>query len=144
MLRSIWLGVVAALCATAGRAVEWNTLRPQGYVSDFAGVIDVSSKGQLEAYCAKLEQATNAQLALVTLGSLQGEPVEEVARSIARAWGVGQKAENNGVILLLATGEHRSRLEIGSGLARIVPDSMANEVLREMRPALRREHYGEA
>src|SRR6266481_2071717 len=114
MRRSFWLGVALALCASVGRGVEWNTLRPQGYVSDFAGVIDVASKGQLEAYCAKLEQVTKVQLALVTIASLQGEPVEDVARSIARAWGVGQKGENNGALLLLATGEHRSRLEIGS------------------------------
>src|SRR5437867_9745842 len=113
MRRSFWLSVMAALSAWPGYAADWSTLRPQGYVSDFAGVIDVASKGQLEAYCAKLEQATKVQLALVTIGSLQGEPVEDVARSIARAWGVGQKAENNGALLLLATGEHRSRLEIG-------------------------------
>jgi uncharacterized protein len=57
---------------------------------------------------------------------------------------VGQLGENNGVLLLLAIGEHRSRLEVGSGLSGILPDSTAADVLREMRPALRREHYGEA
>lgn len=144
MRRSYWLAVVAALCAVPGRAADWSTLRPQGYVNDFAGVIDTASKGQLEAYCSNLERATRVQLAMVTLTSLEGEPVDDVARSIARAWGVGQRGENNGVLLLLAIGEHRSRLEVGSGLSGILPDSTAADVLREMRPALRREHYGEA
>ena len=144
MRRCFWLGIATALCALAGRAADWSMLHPQGYVSDFANVVDVASKGQLEAYCAGLEHATHVQLALVTIPSLQGEPVDDVARAIARSWGVGQKGANDGALLLLATGEHRSRLEIGGGLSGVIPDSMAAEVLREMRPALRREHYGEA
>src|SRR5688500_16404297 len=144
MRRIFWLGITLVLAASAGHAVDWSTLRPQGYVSDFANVIDTSSKGQLEAYCAKLQASTNVQLALVTVASLQGEPIEEVARSIAKAWGVGRKDENDGMLLLLAIGERRTRLEVGSGLVPILPDSLSSEVLREMRPALREEHYGEA
>jgi len=144
MRRSFRLVLVAAWCACAVLAADWTTLQPQGYVSDFAGVIDVASKGQLEAYCDKVERATRVQIALVTIPSLQGDSVEDAARSIARGWGVGHKTENNGLLLLLAVGEHRSRLEVGSGLSQIIPDSMAAQVLREMRPALRQEHYGEA
>jgi uncharacterized protein len=136
--------MLAVLCACNAGAADWTTLKPQGYVSDFANVIDVTSKGQLEAYCAKLEQSAKVQLALVTIPSLQGEPVDDVARTIARAWGVGHRDANDGILLLLSTGDRRSRLEVGSGLSADLPDSMAADVLREMRPALRREHYGEA
>jgi uncharacterized protein len=144
MARSFWLAFVAVWCGLPLHAADWTSLQPQGYVSDFANVIDVASKSQLEAYCARLERATQVQLALVTVTSLQGDSVENAARSIARSWGVGHKNTNDGVLLLLATGDHKSRLEVGSGLSQIVPDSTAAEVLREMRPALRREHYGEA
>src|SRR5262245_36263819 len=144
MRSGLGLAIALALTATAGRAVDWSALKPQGYVSDFANVIDTVSKGQLEAYCAKLEASTKVQLALVTIPSLQGEPVDDVARTVARAWGVGRKGENDGMLLLLAINDRKSRLEVGSGLSTIIPDSMASDVLREMRPALRQEHYGEA
>jgi|SoiMethySBSTD1v2_1073268.scaffolds.fasta_scaffold263846_2 uncharacterized protein len=144
MRSSLGLAIALAVNAAAGWAVDWSALKPQGYVSDFANVIDVTSKGQLEAYCAKLQASTKVQLALVTVPTLRGEPVEDVARALARAWGVGQKGENDGILLLLAIGERKSRLEVGSGLAEIIPDSMAGEVLRAMRPALRQEHHGEA
>ncbi|HUK14910.1 MAG TPA: TPM domain-containing protein [Bryobacteraceae bacterium] len=138
------LAAAAALFAFGGRAVDWKTLKPQGYVSDFAGVVDLAGRARLESYCAAVERATGAQIALVTISSLEGEPIEDVANTIFRAWGVGQKSSNEGIMLLLAVNDHRSRLEIGYGLEPIVPDGMAGGVLREMRPALRQKDYGDA
>lgn len=132
------------LFARPGVTVDWKILKPQGYVSDFAHVIDPTSKAQLESYCATVEQATGAQMALVTIPSLEGEPIEDVANTIYRAWGVGQKGKNEGILLLLAIGDRRNRLEVGYGLEPILPDGFAGSVLREMRPALRQERYGEA
>jgi uncharacterized protein len=143
---SKWLRAVVVLgvWASAGWAVDWKTLKAQGYVSDFAGVIDPASKAQLEAYGGIVEQATGAQMALVTLPSLEGEPIEDVANTIFRAWGVGQKGKNEGILLLLAIGDRKTRLEVGYGLEPILPDGLGGSVLREMRPALREQHYGEA
>ena len=141
-----WLrvSVLLGLFASAGSAVDWKTLKPQGYVSDFAGAIDAASKSQLEAYCGTVESSTGVQMALVTIATLEGEPIEDVANTIYRAWGVGLKGKNEGVLLLLAINDRRNRLEVGYGLEPIVPDGLAGNVLREMRPALREQHYGEA
>jgi|SRR5579883_227996 uncharacterized protein len=137
-------GACLLLCAAAGSAVDWTAYKPEGYVSDFAKVIDPASRAQLNAYCAAVERATKAQIALVTVPSLEGEPIADVAYDMARAWGVGRKGENDGVLLLLAIQDRRSRLEVGSGLQSVLPDSMAGDILSEMRPALRRERYGDA
>jgi uncharacterized protein len=143
-----WLrwGVVAALGASACWAVDWKARypRPEGYVSDFAHVIDAGSRAQLEAYCGAVEQAAGAQMAFVTIPSLEGEPIEDVANTIYRAWGVGQKGKNEGILLLLSIGDRRSRLEIGYGLEPILPDGLAGDTLREMRTALRQRDYGDA
>src|SRR5581483_5413134 len=132
------------LAAAAALGVDWKELKPQGYVSDFAGVIDSASRAQLESYCGRVERATGAQIALVTLKTLEGEPVEDVANTLFRAWGVGKKGQDNGILLLLVTGDRRSRMEVGYGLEPYIPDGFAGSVLREMRPALRQEQYGEA
>jgi uncharacterized protein len=135
----------AFLCFSAlAFAVDWKTLKPEGYVSDFARVVDPRSKAALEQYCARVEQATGAQIALVTLRTLEGEPVEDVANTIFRAWGVGQKGKNEGIMLLLAVGDRKSRLEVGYGLEPILPDGLDGSILREMKPALRQAQYGEA
>src|ERR1035437_5675857 len=144
MRNCLRVSVLLGLFASAGSAVDWKALKAQGYVSDFARVIDPASKSQLEAYCATVERSTGAQMALVTIATLAGEPIEDVANTIYRAWGVGQKGKNEGALLLLVVGDRRNRLEVGYGLEPIVPDGFAGSVLREMRPALKQQLYGEA
>ena len=133
------------LCLLApALAVDWKALKPRGYVSDFAGVVDAGSKAEIESYAARVQQATGAQLAFVTVQSLQGEPIEDVANDLFHAWGIGQKGEDNGALVLLAVGDHKSRLEVGGGLGASVPDGMAGLLLDDMRPALRDNQYGPA
>ncbi len=141
-----FLRACAALVAFSActYAVDWKAIKPEGYVTDVARVIDPQSKAALEQYCARVEQVTGAQMALVTLRTLEGEPIEDVANTIFRAWGVGQKGKNEGILLLLVVGERRSRLEVGYGLEPILPDGLSGSILREMRPALRQGQYGEA
>ena len=140
-----WLRIAAiVLCCHTAHAVDWKALKPQGYVSDFAGVLQPAQKAQLEQFCGTVEHSTGAQMALVTISSLEGEPIEDVANTIFRAWGVGAKGKNEGVLLLLAINDHRDRLEVGYGLEPILPDGFDGSVLRDMRPALRQSDYSDA
>lgn len=136
--------VLLCLWAATVSAVDYTAQKPQGYVSDFAGVVDASSRQRLEQYCASLEQTTGVQLAIVTVPDLNGEPVDQVANDLFRKWGVGQKGKDNGVLLLLAIADRRSRLELGYGLEPAITDGLAGDVLRSMQPYLRAGHYGDA
>jgi len=138
------LAVLLLALGLPALAVDWKTLKPEGYVSDFAHVIDPQSRAELESYAANVEQATGAQFAFVTLPSLQGEPIEDVTNDIFHAWGVGQKSKDNGLMVLLSVGDRKSRLEVGGGLGESIPDSMAGLLLDDMRPALREGQYGTA
>jgi uncharacterized protein len=151
MNKRLRLGVVLALGASGGWAVDWKARypKPEGPVSDFAHAIDAASKNQIEAYAAGVEKATGARMTFVTIPSLEREPVEDVAKSIFRAWGAdrngdGEAGNDNGIMLLLAIGDQRSHLEVGNAFRPILPDSLAGDVLREMRPALRKDAVGDA
>jgi uncharacterized protein len=133
-----------ALSLAPAFAVDWKALKPQGYVSDFAGVIDAQSKSELENYAARVQLQTGAEMALVTIQSLNGEPIEDVANTIFRTWGVGKKGKDEGILLLLSVGDRRDRLEVGYGLEPLLPDGFDGEILRAMRPALRQGQYGNA
>jgi len=144
-MRSSLRLVAGLLCVVApALAVDWKELKPQGYVSDFAHVVDAQSRAEIEAYAGRVKQATGAELAFVTIGSLQGEPIEDVANDLFHAWGIGKKGEDNGAMVLLSVGDHKSRLEVGGGLGAAVPDGMAGLLLDDMRPALRQDQYGAA
>jgi uncharacterized protein len=138
------LCISVLICAAAVQAADFGALKPEGYVSDFARAIDPGTKAELEQYCIRVDKATGAEMAIVTLPTLEGEPIEDVANLLYRRWGVGKKGKDEGVLLLLVIRDRRSRIEVGYGLEPIIPDGFAGSVLREMRPALRNQNYGDA
>jgi len=140
-LRTLLLCVSAIIGALGA---DFAALKPEGHVSDFARVLDNNTKLQLERYCARVQQATGAELALVTLPTLEGEPIEDVANLLFRRWGVGSKQNNEGLLLLLVIRDRRSRVEVGYGLEPLIPDGFAGSVLRDMRPSLRARDYAQA
>jgi len=143
MRKCLWAWLVAAWFAAAAWAVDWKSLRQQGCVSDFAGVIDSGSKSQLENYCAAVDRATGFQIVLVTLPSLEGEPVDDVAQTIFAAWRDPAKAPDRRFMLLLAIRNRMHWVTAGGGLPPGPLRSLPSRVLREIRPALRRRDYNE-
>jgi uncharacterized protein len=138
------LAPLLLLALASACALDLTQLVPQGYVSDYANVIPGPQRLALERYAATVEQQTGAQFAIVTLPTLDGEPIEDVANSLYRRWGIGKKGKDEGLLLLLAVNDRRSRLEVGYGLEPILPDGASGDVLRQMRPALREAAYGDA
>jgi uncharacterized protein len=131
------------LCALAF-ALDTSKLKPTGYVNDFAHAIDAKSTAELEAYCGNVERATGAQFAIVTVDTLEDEPVEDVANRLFTQWGIGKKGTNEGLLVLLAIKDHKNRVEVGYGLEPVIPDGYAGGVLRGIRPILRQGNYGGA
>ncbi len=133
-----------AFLTTSLFALDVNSLKPQGYVSDFAKVLVPESRAQLEAYCGRVEQVTGVQMAIVTIDTLDGNPIDDVANSLYRKWGIGKKGKDEGILLLLAIKDHKDRIEVGYGLEPILPDGFGGGVLRQARPLLRQGAYGQA
>ena len=100
---------ILLLCTAIATALDPKTLQYQGYVNDFAGVLDAASRADLERYCTRVEQATGAQMAFVTVKTLDGEPIEQFANDLFHQWGVGNKQQDTGLMLLLATADRTSR-----------------------------------
>ncbi len=132
------------MAAVSAFALDPASLKPQGYVSDFAHVLDAQSKAAAEDYLGKVEHATGVQMAVVTVDTLDGAPIDDFANTLARQWGIGHKGDNNGLLLLLAIRDHKDRVEVGYGLEPILPDGFVGSVERDMRPLLRQSQYGPA
>ena len=119
-------------------------IRPQGYVTDLAQVIDPATKAKLETLCAEVEQKTGAQIAVVTVDSLDGQSREDYAADLYKHLGVGSKKDNRGVLLLLAPKERQYKIEVGYGLEPVINDARAGDIGREMVPDLRAGDYSAA
>jgi uncharacterized protein len=125
-------------------AEDIKQIHPSGYVTDLAGVIRPEAKNRLEALCTEVEQKTGAQMAIVTVKSLDGESVENYTVDLFKQLGVGSKKENRGVMLLVAPNDRKYRIEVGYGLEPVINDARAGDAGRTMVPFLRANDYGTA
>lgn len=135
--------VCAALLAVATLApVGAAFQRPQGYVNDFAHLIDAATAAELDGLVRDTETKTSAEIAVVTVKSLDGMSIEEYASKLFADWGIGKKGHDNGVLVLVAPAERRMRIEVGYGLEPILPDALAGRIIREeCLPAFRTNDY---
>jgi uncharacterized protein len=121
-----------------------SQLNPTDYVNDFAHVLDQNAIAQLDNICQQIDQKAHAQIAVVTIKSLDGSDIESYAVELYKKWGIGSKATNRGVLILLATEDHRYRIEVGYGLEPILPDGKVGGIGREAVPLLKQNDYNRA
>jgi uncharacterized protein len=138
------LTLIALLTApSAIWAEKPQDLKPQGYVNDFAGVLTADTRNKLTALCTEVDQKAHAQIAIVTVHSLDGDSIEDYSIQVAQKWGVGPKSDR-GVLILLAVNDHKYRVEVGYGLEDILPDGKVGGFGRQMVPSLRQGDYSGA
>ena len=128
------IGVVA-LTLTAGasdRLLKQLAPRPGVAVYDYAKVISASDERTLESMIDELEQKTGAEIAVVTLQSLEGGQIDDFTSHLFEKWGVGQKGRDNGLMFLCAMRERKMRIEVGYGLEGAIPDSKAGRIRRDV------------
>jgi len=119
-------------------------LHPTDYVNDFAGVLSKTTIDQLDDICRQTDQKAHAQIAIVTIKSLDGSDIESYAVELFKKWGIGDKASNRGVLILLAVQDRRYRIEVGYGLEPILPDGKVGGFGREAVPLLKKGDYNGA
>jgi len=140
----LYLSALTLLFSPPGAAEKFAQLKATGYVDDFAGVLIPAAQARLTSLCKEVDTKAQAQIAVVTIHSLEGVPIEEFANRLFHRWGVGSKGENRGVLILLAVRDHKYRVEVGFGLEPILPDGKVGGFGREMVPLLRQNNYGQA
>lgn len=144
LFRCAILLLVTLSFAVRLRAEDPKQLKYTGYVNDFAGVLSPSARDQLTALCAEVDEKAHAQIAVVTIKSLDGQPVEDYAVDLAQGWGVGPKQSNSGILILLAVEDHKYWTTVGYGLEPILPDGKVGGFGREAVPYLRQGNYDAA
>jgi uncharacterized protein len=117
---------------------------PTNYVNDFAGALSPQTLASLNQLCAQVDRQAHAQIAVVTVKSLDGEPIENFATALEDKWKVGKKGTDRGLLLILAVNDRQYRIEVGYGLEGILPDGRVGNIGREMVPYLRQNDYNGA
>ncbi len=128
--RGVFCLLLVALCLLAGCGeVALPTATDRFFVNDFADILSDSDEDTVYQAGVALQEATDAQVVLVTVQDTDGLELEEYSLQLAREWGIGDSEEDNGILLLFTVDGPHSRLEIGYGLEGAIPDSKAGRIL---------------
>jgi uncharacterized protein len=119
-----WLCLI---CTCVAQSLTFPVL--SGRVVDEAGLLDAPARAALTQSLAELEQKTSDQFVVVTLKSLQGTSIEDYGYQLGRRWRIGQKDNNNGVLLIVAPIERKVRIEVGYGLEGTLTDAISKLII---------------
>lgn len=132
-----------AATALAAPAVPPRPTAGSGiYVQDYANVLTAADKQAILSLGQELDSKTTAQLAVITIDTLDGQPIEDYALAVLREWGIGTKEKNNGALIVVAISDRRSRIEVGYGLEGVLPDGLTGRIQDEyMLPYFKKGDY---
>ena len=134
----------ALIIGRADDAELLNKLSPEGLLNDFAKVFDDGQKQACAGCLAQIKEKTAAQVAVVTLTSLEGGEINDFASRLYQKWGIGEKGKDNGALILVAIQDRKARIEVGYGLEGILPDAKTGRIIDEtMLPFFRQQRFAE-
>lgn len=106
-------------------------MRQTGWVTDAADILPEEAEARLAAKLAELERRTRHQMVVVTLPTLGGRDVADVADALGNAWGVGH---GDGVVVLVAPNERRMRISTANGIRAVLPDETCQQIIDDTMP----------
>ena len=116
--------------------------KPQNFVNDYANILSPENKNSLESKISNFEKQTSNEIAVVIISSLEGDTIENIAQDIFTKWSIGKKDKNNGVLLLVAMAERKTRIHTGYGVEGDLTDLATSYIQGEIiTPAFRENNY---
>jgi uncharacterized protein len=127
---SVLLGL--ALLVPPAHAQAIDVPRGTGWVNDYAHVLSASESVALEARLAAYEQQSTHEIALLTVPTTSGQPIENYALAVAREWKLGKPGKNDGALLVVAVQDRKLRIEVGRGLEGELTDLLSGRIVRDV------------
>lgn len=111
-------------------------------VTDFTNTLSASDKQQLEQKLVAFNDSTSTQIAVVIMKSVGDYDINDYGQKLGRAWGIGQKSKNNGILLLVALGDRKVTIQTGYGAEGVLPDVITHEIIQnDIKPNFKAGNY---
>lgn len=129
-MSGFFMALIVALLVALPAFAEPKFPALTGRVVDDAQILSPQVQQELTTKLESLETTTGRQLVVATIPSLDGYPIEDYGYQLGRAWGIGEKGKNTGVILLVAPNDRKVRIEVGYGLEPVLTDALSSVVIQ--------------
>jgi uncharacterized protein len=114
----------------------------EGWVNDAADVLSSKERRELSEILSAYHDETHHQLVVLTIPSLSDEPLETYSLRVLSCWGLGYKGIDNGILVLLAVNDRKSRIELGTGMSHYISDATAKSIMDSaMIPEFAKRNY---
>src|ERR1700722_18132543 len=120
------LGLLAPSLAWA-----FNVPAIHGHVNDLTGTLDDGQKATLNRQMEGVNQGSTVEIGVLVLPTLGGETIEDVAFKTFNTWKLGKAKKDNGALLVISTGDRRTRIEVGKGIEGSLTDLQTNDILHQ-------------
>jgi uncharacterized protein len=131
---ALFVGTALLFLLTLAPMIQAATIpQPVGdiYTQDFAGLLNAEQKAEINQLAARLDDATGAQIAVLTVNSLDGADIQSFANQAFREYKLGDAEKNNGVLLVIDMDSREMWVEVGYGLEGALPDGKVGRILDE-------------
>lgn len=133
--------ILTLLLPSTALAVDYGFPKPDGFVTDQANIIDAQTESTLESTLQQLSDEKGIEIAVVTVDSLAGRPINDYTLNLGREWGVGIEGANSGVVYLIAPNERETRIEVGYGLEGSLTDIESYWIIQDTLNYFRNDDY---
>lgn len=141
MTRTLASFLLLFLSAQVAAALPAPPLRNRR-VNDNAGLLSPEASAKLEALLKSHEASSGQQFALLTVPSLEGDPIENFSLRVVEKWQLGKKGKDDGLLLVIAPKDRAMRIEVGYGLEGEITDALSSQIIREvLGPAFRQQNF---
>jgi uncharacterized protein len=136
-----WLVFIFLLCGSMWGASS-RYPEPEGNVNDYAGILSQNDLENLNALINSVLEQTGVTFAIAIVEDHGDEIFEFYVANLFEAWGIGEKGEDNGLLVVMSMSGHDLKMEVGYGLEHIITDRRAGECLDKMLPYFRENEFG--
>ncbi len=134
--------IVLLLCVAISGFAQNFPEKENKLVYDQAGMLSSDEVAQLETKLRYYNDSTSTQIAVVIIPTLDGYEIADYANRLASKWGIGQKGQNNGLLMLAAVKEHKFRIEVGYGLEGTITDAISKRIIENsVKPNFKAGNY---
>ncbi len=140
-MKRIFLLITILLSSFFGFAQDFPE-KSNKLVNDYTNTLSAAQIANLESKLVAFDDSTSNQIAVVIMKSVGDYDINEYAYKLGRAWGVGGKEKNNGVILLVALGDRKLSIQTGYGLEGALPDIYTKRIIEnDIKPFFKEGNY---
>jgi len=140
-MKKIFLIVCLGLFSFLGFSQNFPA-KPNKLVNDYTNTLNSSQIANLENKLVAFDDSTSIQVSVVLIQSLEGYDIQDYGYQLGRAWGIGGKEKNTGILVLASIGDRKMTIQTGYGMEGALPDAIAKRIIEnEIKPNFKSGNY---